>query len=234
MRQLKKGATGLGRALWTAFRVILAVIVASSAVVYYMDMREVGAAILAVSVFAIFPTTGRWLTRALGVPQKKVLIVALVSFVVGMGFVSFMGPSPERIAKHEAQVLAKQEEKEVASKKAKEEKAIKDAEKAKEKRESDAIKQEAQKARDAKRRKDYAIIKGRDAVESALKDGNSAKFRGDFVTKDLAYCGEVNAKNSFGAYAGYTEFVVVGSIAFIRSGMNDADFVDIWNEVCAK
>ena len=42
-----------------------------------------------------------------------------------------------------------------------------------------------------------------DAVRYYLKDGDSAKFRN--VIKN---CGEVNAKNSWGAYAGFTRFIV--------------------------
>lgn len=47
------------------------------------------------------------------------------------------------------------------------------------------------------------LKKVEDAVRYYLKDGDSAKFRN--VIKN---CGEVNAKNSWGAYAGFTRFIV--------------------------
>lgn len=47
------------------------------------------------------------------------------------------------------------------------------------------------------------LKKVEDTVRYYLKDGDSAKFRN--VIKN---CGEVNAKNSWGAYAGFTRFIV--------------------------
>ncbi|MDC4473785.1 hypothetical protein OHV47_17825 [Acinetobacter baumannii] len=47
------------------------------------------------------------------------------------------------------------------------------------------------------------LKKVEDAVRYYLKDGDSAKFRN--VIKN---CGEVNAKNSWGAYTGFTRFIV--------------------------
>ena len=47
-----------------------------------------------------------------------------------------------------------------------------------------------------------------------LADPDSAKFRGLFQTKagwptaqDRAVCGEINAKNLYGAYSGFTKFI---------------------------
>lgn len=54
-----------------------------------------------------------------------------------------------------------------------------------------------------------AIEAGKLAVTSSLKDPDSAKFRN---TRLVAYlqgaviCGEVNGKNSYGGYAGFTRF----------------------------
>jgi hypothetical protein len=47
------------------------------------------------------------------------------------------------------------------------------------------------------------------SVKEQLKDPSSAQFRNVFVSKDGDYvCGEVNAKNGFGAYGGFEKFVV--------------------------
>lgn len=46
------------------------------------------------------------------------------------------------------------------------------------------------------------------ALKSTLKDPESAIFRRDQLTVN-GYCGEINAKNSFGAFTGFTRFYVV-------------------------
>lgn len=51
----------------------------------------------------------------------------------------------------------------------------------------------------------------RETLSTILKDPASAEFRnlrrvGDFL------CGEVNAKNSFGAFAGFSKFVIDNSL----------------------
>lgn len=61
------------------------------------------------------------------------------------------------------------------------------------------IKQE----QDRKLKEQAELKKVEDVVRYYLKDGDSAKFRN--VIKN---CGEVNAKNSWGAYAGFTRFIV--------------------------
>ena len=61
------------------------------------------------------------------------------------------------------------------------------------------IKQE----KERKLKEQAELKKVEDTVRYYLKDGDSAKFRN--VIKN---CGEVNAKNSWGAYAGFTRFIV--------------------------
>lgn len=70
--------------------------------------------------------------------------------------------------------------------------------------------------------------RAREAVLYHLKDGESARFRNvrriplgnssdetnSFRT--FHYCGEVNAKNAFGAYAGFVTFVVTTSLGSDR------------------
>lgn len=56
-------------------------------------------------------------------------------------------------------------------------------------------------------------------VTRNLKDPESAKFRDVKLNKaKTALCGEVNAKNGFGAFSGYQAFVAVDSAAFIMRG----------------
>ncbi|PAA01274.1 hypothetical protein CJU76_18225 [Pseudomonas fragi] len=59
------------------------------------------------------------------------------------------------------------------------------------------------------------VEKAHSEVAKVLFDGDSAKFRNDRVlylppTADKIVCGEVNAKNRFGGYAGYILYVVEG------------------------
>jgi hypothetical protein len=57
-----------------------------------------------------------------------------------------------------------------------------------------------------------------DSVRMALKDPGSANFRSVAVYRNgKLVCGEVNAKNSFGAYAGYEEFVADGDRLYMES-----------------
>ncbi|WP_423708625.1 hypothetical protein [Undibacterium sp. WLX3042] len=56
-------------------------------------------------------------------------------------------------------------------------------------------------------------------VTHNLKDPESAKFREVKLNKaKTALCGEVNAKNGFGAYGGYQPFVATDSGAIIMRG----------------
>ncbi|MFT3809201.1 MAG: hypothetical protein QM698_04735 [Micropepsaceae bacterium] len=45
-------------------------------------------------------------------------------------------------------------------------------------------------------------------VADMLKDPDSAKFR-KITVKSVSFCGQVNGKNSYGAYSGYTHFIGV-------------------------
>lgn len=47
----------------------------------------------------------------------------------------------------------------------------------------------------------------REAMQDRLKDADSAKFRNVYAIGSIpSICGEVNAKNSMGAYSGYSAF----------------------------
>lgn len=47
------------------------------------------------------------------------------------------------------------------------------------------------------------------AMEDRLKDSDSAKLKDVRIAKDGTTCGLVNAKNSYGAYAGYEPFIAM-------------------------
>lgn len=72
-------------------------------------------------------------------------------------------------------------------------------------------------------------------IARTLKDPDSAKFSGLYTVEKpsddpkirwIATCGQVNAKNSFGAYAGATRFVVLQ--AFVPSmNVQDTSFAEL-------
>lgn len=57
----------------------------------------------------------------------------------------------------------------------------------------------------------------KEAVAGQMKDPNSIEFRNivSYPDKDLV-CGEVNAKNSYGAYSGYTRFYYYRGDVWLR------------------
>ena len=82
------------------------------------------------------------------------------------------------------------------------------------------------------------IAKGQVAVESRLKDGDSAEFRNVFFSmgkKNMpATCGEVNAKNSFGAFTEYERFIFLGSAIGPVFESDMKDFYVSWKTFCEK
>jgi hypothetical protein len=73
---------------------------------------------------------------------------------------------------------------------------------------------------------------GRAAVALQLKDPESARFRDAFVNGS-SYCGQVNAKNSYGGYVGFKRFAAAGGYAYIESEGDDGGIFDgIWREAC--
>lgn len=74
------------------------------------------------------------------------------------------------------------------------------------------------------------------AVLRRLKDPGSASFSGMFVSwlsGGPVVCGRVNAKNSFGGYAGVTRFVAAGNdTAFLESEMAAGEMEKTWAKFC--
>lgn len=83
---------------------------------------------------------------------------------------------------------------------------------------------------------EYAVIRvGQRAVESRLKDAESAKFRNQFVGKTGIPCGEVNARNGFGGYNGFKRYIASGGgVSVIEGEIPDDQFEATWQRFCAR
>ncbi len=83
---------------------------------------------------------------------------------------------------------------------------------------------------------DTPVIKAaKDAISKDMKDPNSTQFRDikqyKYGTFDVV-CGEVNAKNSYGAYTGFKPFVVIDKAPFLQNKDNVEKFVPMQNMFC--
>lgn len=84
---------------------------------------------------------------------------------------------------------------------------------------------------------DQLISDAKAAIIQKLKDPASASFR-DVVYVPTAQgtggtvCGEVNAKNAYGGYVGFTPFFVVGQSALLRDELNAQVFDSIYGRSC--
>jgi hypothetical protein len=85
----------------------------------------------------------------------------------------------------------------------------------------------------ARREPTYIVVQQR-RISEKLKDPASAKFRNSKVFYAIApvVCGEVNAKNGFGGYSGYTRFASGGSIQVLESEMAPGEMDKTWDAVC--
>lgn len=91
---------------------------------------------------------------------------------------------------------------------------------------------------------DYSTFaaKAKQALTKDLKDPDSAKFRNTYVYRDgdgkkLALCGEINAKNSYGAYVGFRKFHVThsGNPTIQEDGDSPGGLFDILHgDICDK
>jgi hypothetical protein len=75
-------------------------------------------------------------------------------------------------------------------------------------------------------------VDARMAVQAELKDPDSAQFR-NIVASETAACGEVNAKNAFGGYVGYTRFIYVGSTVLMEYPNDGGMFEKMWGKTCS-
>lgn len=96
---------------------------------------------------------------------------------------------------------------------------------------------------------DSRIGRAKDTVSRDMKDPASVQFR-DVKATDAAVCGEVNAKNSYGAYVGFRRFVVADGRARVDmdvTGLTPDNITDqqaaelqenltfwsVWNKHCS-
>jgi hypothetical protein len=92
--------------------------------------------------------------------------------------------------------------------------------------------QAAPKATRATPAKPNAIALAHERVKDALKDPESARFKGEFVGKDGAVCGLVNAKNSYGGYGGFERYIVETDRVQL-DGDEKWKMDSRWEDVCA-
>lgn len=81
------------------------------------------------------------------------------------------------------------------------------------------------------------VEKGKELVKYRLKDPSSAQFRNVYFVRARVggaptTCGEVNAKNSFGAMTGFRRFLSAGRLEFTMIEGDNADFDEIWKGMC--
>lgn len=88
---------------------------------------------------------------------------------------------------------------------------------------------------------DYSklVAAAKKELVTSFKDPEAARFRGLGVFKDadgsdLYLCGDVNAKNSFGAYTGYAQFFARPGHAAIKDGADDTLFEALRIGACHK
>ncbi len=77
-------------------------------------------------------------------------------------------------------------------------------------------------------------------IRKNAKDPSSVEFRGEQLHEKTesgaVACGEVNAKNSFGAYTGFKGFVAVEKdmTLYVEDGVNAKKFAEKWNKFCVS
>jgi len=86
-------------------------------------------------------------------------------------------------------------------------------------------------------RQNHALYVGKAAVRSMMKDPSSATFSDEFAWMKNGHetaCGQINAKNSFGAMAGNTPWLAIPDrdLVMVRSLDNAGAFDREWNHDC--
>lgn len=81
------------------------------------------------------------------------------------------------------------------------------------------------------RNEEIALMgKSQKAIEAQLKDPSSVLYRNEFNRNGNIRCGEFNAKNSLGGYAGYQRYIFSRGVLFTAE--NTKDFLNKWQELC--
>lgn len=86
--------------------------------------------------------------------------------------------------------------------------------------------------------KDIAWVEHmQDKVRERMKDPESVQFRNSRIYRGFnnspVVCGEVNAKNSFGGYNGFSGFIAAGSsLIIVEQDMAPGEFQKSWKQIC--
>jgi hypothetical protein len=74
---------------------------------------------------------------------------------------------------------------------------------------------------------------GEKYVKEKILEPNQAQFRNQVVGKGGASCGEVNAKDAFGAYIGYQRYISVArDLTLLAQDVSPAEFEQQWQQLC--
>lgn len=158
--------------------------------------------------------------------MKKLIIGFIVLVLIMVGFI--WKSNNDRDARQEALTIqTQQHNKKMAQLEAEAQaKAEKEAE--------DKINQEQAKLNEEKSKADLSIAIASAAVKSQLFDPDSAKFQ-----NQKGNCGEVNSKNKFGGYVGYSRYVFLASDNMVAIESNSSDSIwptsvmnDLWSRHC--
>ncbi len=72
----------------------------------------------------------------------------------------------------------------------------------------------------------------------SMKNPGRVKFRDSFMShaaRGLAYCTQMNAQNSFGAYTGFKPAIALSDNSIIRADQLDSErFMALWNSHCSN
>lgn len=82
------------------------------------------------------------------------------------------------------------------------------------------------------------VAKAKKSISRDLKDPDAAKFRDIGIYKSttgkggVSVCGEINAKNSYGAYVGFRKFLVSDDIAIIDGAEGGLSYDSLGPALC--
>lgn len=74
---------------------------------------------------------------------------------------------------------------------------------------------------------------GEKYVKEKILEPSSAQFRNQFIGKKDTPCGEVNAKDAFGAYIGFQRYISVArDLTLLAQDVAPAEFEASWAQLC--
>ena len=86
-----------------------------------------------------------------------------------------------------------------------------------------------------KQREDHATLTslGEKYVKEKILEPAQAQFRNQFIGKGGAPCGEVNAKDAFGAYIGFQRYISVArDLTLLAQDASPEEFEQQWQQLC--